>query len=269
MGFAEIVLLVAIFGSGAGLAIARTRRSRSMRRLAGHSGLSFARRGLESVPAEFQRTLLFLAADGGHERDVAYGTRRLGDHKVRFWAFAFAFQRDVRGEWSYVETEPPFALRSPTTVLCYEQPVEFQHMVLKKLGRSDRVTADDLDFAKNVASLTREAMGDPRGVGVAPPPPLARAAIELRELSGEYVVFGPDPVYVDHAITGPTRQLLISPASGSRELVIELVGQLVVLYTASGGAMSAADTLAMTAFGDELCHRLIGRGAEGPRGVGH
>lgn len=269
MGFAEIALLIAIIGTGAGLAVFRTRRSRSMRRLAGRAGLSFALRGLESVPLAFQSTVLFLASDGGHERDVAYGTRQIGDHKVRFWAFAFAFQRDVRGEWCYVETEPPFALRGPTTVLCYEQPVEFQHIVIKRRGRSDTIGAGDLDFAKNVASLAREALGDHRGVGVEVPPALAKTALEVSELSAEYLVFGPDDVYTNRVLPSEARQLLLSPAAGSRELVVELVGRLVVLYPASGGPLSAGDTMAMTAFGDELCRRLVGRGAEGPRGVGH
>jgi len=120
-----------------------------------------------------------------------------------------------------------------------------------------------------IYALTREALGDQLGVGIEPPPPLSKSTTAVSELSSDYLVFGPDVVYTNRAVTQEARQLLQSPAVGSREIVIELVGPLVVIYGASGGTMPASDTMAMTAFGDELCRRLIGRGAEGPRGVGH
>ncbi len=265
----ELDLLVVI-ALGFGFLFVRHRfRARDRRELARRRGLHYALRGLEELPAALQDTVLFTLADGGHERDVVSGDLELAEQQVPFAGFELTFQRDVRGEWAYLATEPPFRLHSPLTVLTYQLPAEFAHLLLKRRGQSERLAESPDEIYRSVASVAREASGIDRAVTVEPPPALGRAPV-ARPASRDYLIWAESREQAELLLPPSTIEHLESEAAGDRELVIELLGPLLVVYCASAGALSVDDTATLADFADELCRRLIIATAPlGPRGVGY
>ena len=81
----------------------------------------------------------------------------------------------------------------------------------------------------------------------------------------------PCPCSTNASVVPPaTIAYLESEAAGDKELVIELLGPLLLLYCASAAALSEADNMAMSSFADELCRRILATTAPiSPRGVGY
>ena len=158
-----LVLIAAGFGF---LFLRNYLPARKRRRLAAERGLQYSARGLEEIPVELQQTVLFTIADGCHERDVVSGTLTIAEESVRFWSFEMSFQRDIRGEWAYVTTNPAFRLHSPATVLVYELDRHFAQLVAKRRGPADIVSGEMNKLYKSVASVAREASGIDRAIAL-------------------------------------------------------------------------------------------------------
>jgi hypothetical protein len=233
------------------------RRYRAVRRkaLAARGGLAYRSRGLESLPAELQQSVLFRIAGGGHERDVITARPVLAEESVPFTAFDFELHRDVRGEWAYLDVDRPFRLHGPTSVLAYELPVRCAHVVIKRAGPADTIEDQPLERYRSIAHTVRDASA------------LEHASpIEAGELAPESEGFGPadrwrvwiaDPEQARSILPPRLRGYLISPASGDRELVIELIGRLALLYPASGGPLEQSELLSMQTFADELVTQVV------------
>lgn len=253
----ELNLIAAVAG-GFGLLMWRNRKRHARRqRQADARGLVHRERDLSDLTPELIHSVLFQVADGGHERDIISGDVELGPHEVHFTQFDFEFQRDVRGEWAYLETTPPFRLMSPTTVLAYRVPVELPHLLLKRRGRAETVRDQDLEVAKSIASFTRDITAIDRAVGVRPPDSIGRDPIDVPGLE-DYLAFSTDERARD-LIDDDLVAFLQSLESGGGELVLELVGHLMLLYCASDGELSHDDAVALARFADQLCLRLLER----------
>lgn len=238
--------------------------------LAARRGLLYRARGLRELPAAFADTALFAAGDGGHERDVLSGTTIIGDESVPLHIFTFAFQRDVRGETAILGLRPPFHLASPTTVIAYDLPRTFGHLLVKRTGSADDVPSALVDPPRTLIGVVREASTIDRFVRVDPPPRLPAPPLAADGLGGDYRAWGESPEQARAILATPVTGYLRSPAAGTGEWVIEFVDTLLIVYGASDGALSEERILAMNEFTDELCRRVMEATAPlSPRGVEH
>jgi len=240
------------------------------RALAARHGMQYALRGLEELPAELQESVLFAVSDGGHERDVMSGAHVIAEHSVPTHIFSFTFQRDVRGEWGYLNTKPPFRLSSPMTVFAYELPREMPRLLIKREGASDDASAWLDEVPTGVVDVVRSFTAIDRAMCVEPPAAIGKRPLVFDDSAGKpdtYRVWG-EQERAQTLLTEDIWQLLASPATAEHELVIELVGPLMLLYCASKGALSDGDTLAMGELGIELSRRLLRASLpSSPRGV--
>jgi len=250
------LLLIIAAGFGALFVRHRVRVARRMR-LAERRKLTYAPHGLQEVAGELQQTVLFAVADGGHERDVLTGDLIVAEESVRFFNFELVFQREVRGEWAFLTTDPPFRLFSPATVLIYQVPRKFAHLVVKRCGRADAIDEEVSELYKSFAGMAREMSIIDRVVAVPPPSGLGRTPIELPDLAAEYRVWAASPEQARVILTRETARYLQSLAAGGRELVIELIGALLIVYCASDAALSAEDTESLGTFSRELCRQIL------------
>ncbi len=257
MSGAELQLILLIV-AGFGVLFVRHRyRVGKRRRLAEKKGLQYSLRGLRQAPPELQQTVLFLVSDGGHERDVLVGGLLLAEEHVTFIGFDMTFQRDVRGEWAFLATDPPFRLFSPATVLLHQLPRKFAHMVVKRCGRADAIGDEISELYKSFASIAREMSIIDRVIAVPPPPGIGRTPIEIPALAAEYRVWAADPEQARAILTEETSGYLQSLAAGGRELVIELLGSIVLVYCASDASLSEEDAESLGTFSQELCRQIL------------
>jgi hypothetical protein len=193
---------------------------------------------------------------------------------VPFSSFDLAAQRDVRGEWAYVTTSPPFRIHSPLTVLAYRLPHQLAHLVIKRRGPAERLTDDVVHElvggARSVAVGVRQASGIDHTIAVPPPPPLPAEPSADVDLGPDFLVWTADPEQARTLLTTPVRDYLRSPASGRHELVVEALGPLVLCYCASSGALDEGELFALDTFARELVERILSElTPQSPRGVGY
>lgn len=252
----ELFLAVILIGGFSFLFAQRRYRAVRRKALAARGGLSYRSRGLESLPPELQRSVLFRVAGGGHERDVIAATPVLAEETVDFTVFDLELQRDVRGEWAYLDVDQPFRISGPTTVLAYELPARCAHLVLKRAGPADGTEERPLDRYESIAHAARDVSALQRVIPVEPGE-LGRATTDRFGPDDRWRLWAADRDQARRLLTPAMRAYLLSPASGTRELVIEVIGSLVLCYPASGGSLSQAEVLALRAFADELVSQLL------------
>lgn len=233
-----------IGGIAMGFALLATRfvvRRKSQEAAADASGL-VAVRDLTHIPSTLQRSALWLLGDGGFERRVIHGVVPRGTEDVDVTAFDLETLRERRGEWAYLQVEPPFRIGGVVSVVVCEIDREFPHTLLKRAGMGDLLVDDDgLDRASNIASLARDGLGMARSYAAEPPPTLGAAPLSIT-LPEHWRAYG--------AANGPLPDLLANgfatalARAGRRDLVVELIGGLVILYPA------ARDVAGTDAFAD-------------------
>ena len=109
-----------------------------------------------------------------------------------------------------------------------------------------------------------------RVIAVPAPATIGRSPIEHPALASEYRVWAESPEQARVILTNATSRYLTSLAAGGREIVIELLGPLLVVYCASDAALSEGDALALGTFADELCQQVLANTPRlSPRGVGY
>jgi len=197
--------------------------------------------GLTHLPPSLQRTALWSLAEGGFEGRVVHGTLSRGKHDLDVTAFDLETLRERRGEWAYLPVEPPFRIGGTISVVVSEVDRRFPHVLFKREGRGDDLFADDLvDRASSIAKLARSGLGMPSSYAAELPKTLAAAALDIA-LPERWRVYG-DPVVVTSLLAAGFGATL--ERAGRRDLVIELLDALVIVYPA------ARDVVGADAFGD-------------------
>jgi hypothetical protein len=201
---------------------------------------------LTHLPESLQRTALWSLADGGFERRVVHGVLPRGTEDVDVTAFDLETLRERRGEWAYLPVEPPFRIGGVVSVVACEIDRAFPHVLLKREGRGDDTADDDaIERAGSLAKVARGGLGLPSSYAAELPPRLAPAPLDVA-LPAQWRAYG-DRTALD-ALVGAGLGATLERA-GRRDLVIELLDSLVVVYPAARdvvGADAFADLTATT-----------------------
>lgn len=213
-------------------------RRRQQRAAADASGLEPVD-DLTHVPPALQRTALWSLADGGFERRVVHGVMTRGGADVAVTAFDLETLRERRGEWAWLPVEPPFRIGGTVSVVVCELDRALPHVLLKRAGSGDKLIDDDgIERAGHVAKLAREAFGVPQSYAAELPPTLPAAPAELALPAG-WRAYTRDRDGI--AALGLHATLA---RADRRDLVVELIERIVVVYPA------ARDVVGADAFAD-------------------
>jgi hypothetical protein len=194
------------------------------------------------VPAALQRTALWVLADGGFERRVVHGRLARTGGDVAITAFDLETLRERRGEWAFLPVEPPFRIGGVVSVVVCEIDRQFPHVLLKRAGRGDELTDDDLvERLRHVAKAARDSLGVARSYPSELPAALAASPLATALPTG-WRAYTRAPELVELLLGAGLRATL--EAANRRDLVIELLDQLVVVYPA------ARDVVGPDAFAD-------------------
>jgi len=234
--------------AGAALLASRgTLRRRHQEAAADASGLVPVR-DLTHLPPALQRSALWSLAEGGFETRVVHGALSRGKHDLDVTAFDLETLRERRGEWAYLPVVPPFRIAGTVSIVVCEVDRAFPHVLWKRAGRGDDLADDNMvDRAASIAKLARGGLGLPSSYPSELPGTLPAAAIEVG-LPDQWRVYG-DRVVVD-ALLGAGFAATLERA-GRRDLVIELIDGLVIIYPA------ARDVVGADAFADLTTTALV------------
>lgn len=196
---------------------------------------------LTHLSTALQRTALWTLTDGGFERRVLRGVVPRDGGDVEVTAFDLETLRERRGEWAYLPVEPPFRIAGVVSVVVCEIDRAFPHVLLKRAGEGDQLL-DDPALARltSVAKSFRDGLGLPRSYPAELPDTLPAAAVDV-DLPAQWRAYARDEARVRELASSPLRGAL--ERAGRRDLVIELVDALVVVYPAAHAA-DGADALA-------------------------
>lgn len=173
---------------------------------------------LTHLPVALQNTALWMMADGGFEQRVVHGqlSRPTGD--VEITAFDLETLRERRGEWAWLPVEPPFRIAATVSVAVCRVARAFPHALMKHAGVGDELRDDDLaDRATKITKLARDGLRLPRSY------------------ASELPNFGTKPTMdVPDGWRGYSHALYPRlPLPARRDLVVELLADLIVVYPAA------------------------------------
>jgi hypothetical protein len=196
---------------------------------------------LTHLPATLQHSALWALADGGFETRIVHGALSRGKHDLDVTAFDLETLRERRGEWAYLPVEPPFRIAGTVSIVVCEVDRAFPHALFKRAGRGDELAADDMvERAGSITKLARTGLGMPSSYAAELPRGLPAAALGVR-LPDHWRVYG-DPAVVDALLSAGFAATL--DRAGRRDLVVELLDGLVIVYPA------ARDVVGADAFAD-------------------
>ena len=222
-------------------------RRRSQEAAADASGLVPVR-DLTHVPGALQRTALWTLAEGGFERRAVHGVVSRGAEDVDVTAFDLETLRERRGEWAYLPVEPPFRIGGVVSVVACDIDRSFPHVLLKRLGRGDDNADDDLlERAGSIAKVARDGLALSRSYPAELPPTLTVAPLDI-SLPPHWRAYG-DRVALEALLAAGLGAAL--ERAGRRDLVVELLDSLVVVYPA------ASDVVGADAFADLTSTALV------------
>jgi hypothetical protein len=251
----------------AGFAFLATRdsiRRRGQVAAADASGLAPAH-DLRHLPGALQETALWTLADGGFERRVLHGVLSRGAEDVAVTAFDLETLRERRGEWAYLPVEPPFRIGGVVSIVACEVDRAFPHVLLKRAGRGDDNADDDLiERASSIAKVARDSLGVSRSYPAELPRTLAASPLDV-PLPAQWRAYGDRGALAALAGAGLGAAL---ERAGRRDLVIELIGSLVVVYPAARDVVGADAFADLTATALALVDGVLAASPRvSPRGV--
>jgi hypothetical protein len=195
---------------------------------------------LSHLPEALQRTALWCLSDGGFERRVVRGTVSRTGGDVTVTAFDLETLRERRGEWAWLPVESPFRIAGTVTVVACEIARDFPHVLLKRAGVGDELADDDrLQRLGHIAKSVRDGLGVARSYPSELPPSLpAKTGSGPPE---HWRTYTSAPEFLDALLAHGLNAALVQTTR--RDLVVELLGALVVVYPAAHAA-AGADALA-------------------------
>ncbi len=200
---------------------------------------------LSHLPVALQYTALWALSDGGFERRVVRGAFARPGGDVRLTAFDLESLRERRGEWAWLPIDPAFRIGGLVSVVVCELERSLPHVLFKSAGLGDELLDDGIfDRAINIAKHVRDRLGIKRSYESELPPSLPRERYAAG-LPGHWRAYTRAPELVDQLMAGGFGATLA--ATNRRDLVIEIIDGLVVVYPAArevAGADAFADLTA-------------------------
>lgn len=222
----------------AGRALHRRAHQASSARAAGLEPV----RDLRDVSPALQHTALWAIAEGGFERRVMHGVLARPHGDVAVTAFDLETLRDRRGEWAYLPIEPPFRIGGLVSVVVCSIDRQFPHVLFKRAGRGDDLVDDNrIERLGHIAKNVRDRLGLARSIESELPPTLEREPLPVA-LPEHWRVYSKAPEVVGMLLGAGLGDALV--AASRRDLVVELIDELVVVYPA------ARDVVGPDAFAD-------------------
>lgn len=206
-------------------------------------------RDLTHLPTALQHSALWTLSDGGFERRVIHGVITRATDDIDVTAFDLETLRERRGEWAWLPVEPPFRIAPVVSVCVCELDRSFPHYVLKRAGRGDLLADDDaVERASHVAKVARDGLGLARSYAAELPRTLEAAPLAV-DLPPEWRAYGQAAAPLAELLHGGLAAAL--ERAGRRDLVVELIEHLVIVYIATrgGGDEDAFADLTETALG--------------------
>ena len=217
---------------GAGVAFLATRgvfRRSHQTAAANAAGLSPAP-DLTHLTGSLQKTALWTLSDGGFERRVVHGVLSRKAHDIDVTAFDLETLRERRGEWAWLPLDRPFRIGSVVSVVACEVDRVFPHLLLKRAGGGDDLKADSaIDRVSHVAKVARAGLGMAQSYAAELPRTLT--ATGLPEALPEHWRAWGDPTVLGDLLAAGFAATLTH--AGRRDLVIELIDTLILVYPAS------------------------------------
>jgi hypothetical protein len=199
-------------------------------------------RGLSHLPDSLQRTALWSMAEGGFEGRVMHGVVSKGAEDVDVTAFDLETLRERRGEWAYLPVARPFRIAGVVSIVVCEIDRVFAHTVMKREGHGDDMDDDTLlERGANIAKLARDGLGMQRFHPAEMPAGLKEAQLDVA-IAPNWRAYGADATQLGEMIAAGFNETL--RRTDRRDLVIELIDSLVVIYPAArdvAGADQFAD----------------------------
>jgi hypothetical protein len=194
-------------------------------------------RDLTHVPVALQRTALWTLADGGFERRTVHGVVPRRAEDVDVTAFDLETLRERRGEWAWLPVDDAFRIAGVVSVVVCEIDRAFPHYLLKREGHGDELFDDTrIERSTHIAKLARDRLGLGRSYPAELPTTLAPGALAVA-LPDQWRAYGTDPRPLADLLSAGFGATLAS--AGRRDLVIELVDSLVVVYPAARDVTTA------------------------------
>jgi hypothetical protein len=262
------VFLATVAGGVALLASQARRRAERTARRRARLGMT-ARPDLTRVPVELQRTVLWALCEGGSERGVVGGRLSLAAHDLDVTCFDLEDLRAKRFEWAWLDVAAPFRLHTPLTVVACTLARALPHLLIKRAGAADQIAPREHERGRSGSLGERAALAiaDFRQAVDEPPPTLAREPVDV-------AIEGPWRAWAGPAAGDAERHLIAAIGRGlerdarDRELVIEALGPLVVVYAASGGPLGEDGLEDVVDLAAGVCERILEAApVMGPRGV--
>lgn len=230
------------FAAGATLLAGRALYRRASQQAAAQAAGLEPASDLTHIPEALQRTALWALAEGGFERRAVRGTFARPGGDVVLTAFDLETLRERRGEWAYLPVEPPFRIGGVVSVVVCEIDRHFAHVLFKHKGRGDELIDDDrIERLGHIAKNVRDRFGLARFHASELPKTLPARPLPA-ELPEHWRVYSDAPELVTELLGRGLRGALEHVSR--RDLVIELLDRLVVVYPA------ARDVVGADAFAD-------------------
>jgi len=256
------------FAAGATFLAGRSLYRRAhQRQAADASGLEPAD-DLTHVPEALQRTALWLLAEGGFERRVLHGTLARAGGDVAITAFDLETLRERRGEWAYLPVDTPFRIGGIVSIVVCEIDRALPHVLFKRRGSGDDLHDDDrIERLGHIAKNVRDRLGLPRSYPSELPPTLPATRVAA-ELPAQWRAYTAEPAFVELLVAGGFGAAL--EQASRRDLVVELLDRLVVVYPASREVAGADAFADLTTAALQLVDGVLAATPPlSPRGVEH
>lgn len=221
---------------------------------------------LTHVPASLQKTALWALSDGGFERRLVGGILARTGGDVTVTAFDLETMRERRGEWAWLPIEPPFRIAPVVSIVVCDIERAFPHILLKCRGQGDQMADDNLlERIGSLPKLARDGLGLARSYAAELPKPLPAKPVAL-SLPAGWRGYTEAPDLLGKLVEQGLATAL--ERASRRDLVVELLDRLVVIYPAARDVVGPDQFADLTATALQIVDGVLAASpALTPRGI--